>query len=93
MFEKTFGAEVTVTEELCVKHASDFRFNWALDNLLKAPARAEYRRVVAPARAEYERVVAPARAEYYRAIAPARVKFYRAQAIEFCRLYNEKELV
>ena len=49
-FNKIFGDKsVAVTVELCVAHAQDFNWDWAANNLLTAPAEAEYDRVVAPA--------------------------------------------
>jgi 6-phosphofructokinase len=34
LFKRLFGSEVVVTVELAVKHADDFDFEWATDNLL-----------------------------------------------------------
>jgi hypothetical protein len=54
-----FGsAEVTI--DLCVKHAADFDWIWAAENLLNSAAKAEYERVRAEAWAEYQRVRAGA---------------------------------
>lgn len=37
LFEKTFGQEVEITEELCEKYAAVFDFGWAVDRLLNDP--------------------------------------------------------
>ena len=64
LFQDTFGDSVTVTEELCLKHADDFEWSWAAENLLTTPARAEYDKVTTPARAECDKVKGAAWAEY-----------------------------
>ena len=65
-FKEIFGDKsVAVTVELCVAHAQDFNWDWAANNLLTAPARSEYYRVVAAAKTEYDRVVAAAWATAY----------------------------
>ena len=60
-----FGSSVEITEEFCVKHASECNWGWA-SKLLSPEARAEYERVRASAWAEYDRARAPARVEYER---------------------------
>jgi hypothetical protein len=62
---------VQVTPALACKHAYQFNWDWAADNLLPAPARAEYEIVVVRAAAEYETAAAPARVKYAAAAAPA----------------------
>lgn len=57
-FAALFPDGVTVTAELCERYAQEFYFNWAAENLLTAPAWAEYERVEATALAEYKRVKA-----------------------------------
>ena len=80
-FKEIFGNKpVAVTVELCVAHAQDFNWDWAANNLLTAPAKTEYSRVVASARSEYNRVVAPARSEYDRVAAAARSEYNRVVA-------------
>ena len=59
-FQELFGNSVEVTQELCIRHASDFDFGWAARHLLRASAWAECERVRAPAYAEYERATAGA---------------------------------
>ena len=86
LFEQLFGSEVGVTEELCVRYASKFDWDWARC-LLTAPAEAEYDRVVAPARAEYDRVTAAAWAEYNRVVAPAEAEYDRVTAAAWAE-YN-----
>ena len=63
LFEKLFGDSVEVTEELCLKHAGDFDWDFARQ-LLSGPARAEYDKVCGPALAEYNKVCGLALAEY-----------------------------
>ena len=79
-FKELFGSKVEITLELCIKHAHDFNFNWAADNLLSASALAEYQRVTASAWAEYQRVTASAYAEYQRVTAPALAEYDRVTA-------------
>ena len=98
LFRARFGESVDITPELCESVASDFDFEWAAENLLTAPALAEYKRVSDAAVAEYKRVTAPARAEYERVRAPACAEYERvtdaayaecdrAIAREFARQY------
>jgi len=80
LFEARFGDGVDVTEALCLSVADLFDWDWAADNLLPAPARAEYWRAMPHAEAEYIRASAPARAEYWRAMAHAEAEYIRASA-------------
>ena len=77
LFEKLFGASVEITKDLCLKHASDFDWAWAADNLLGASARAEYDKVCASAWAEYDKVCAPAWAEYDKVCASAWAEYVK----------------
>ena len=70
-FAAAFGESVQVTPSLAGKYADQFSWDWAADNLLPAPARAEYEIVVARAWAECAQAVAPAQAKYAAAAAPA----------------------
>ena len=38
LFKKLFGESVTVTRVLCLKHAADFDWDWAVDELLSSDA-------------------------------------------------------
>ena len=49
LFRKMFGKSVEITEALCVERAAAFNWVWAAENLLTAPAEAEYKRVTAQA--------------------------------------------
>jgi hypothetical protein len=69
LFVELFGDSVEVTKELCLKHASDFDFEWATQHLLKISARRAYNEAVAPARRAYNEAVAPARRAYDEAVA------------------------
>jgi hypothetical protein len=88
LFWETFGESVRVTEELCLSVSDKFDWMWAAENLLSAPAWAEYKRLTDLARAEHERVRAPEWAEYKRITARALVKYERVRA----RAWAEQEL-
>ena len=64
LFEKLGLDGVEITEELCVKHAQDFDWDWASERLLCRSALEEYKRVMGLAWEEYERVIGPAWGEY-----------------------------
>lgn len=91
--QRIFGpGPITVTEALCVTHATDgVNWDWAAHHLLPPAALAEYERVRAPARAEYGPVYAAARAEYDRACAAARAEYERACAATFGRLAEQTQ--
>ena len=80
--QRIFGpGPITVTEALCVTHATDgVNWDWAACHLLPQAARAEYDLARTAAQAEYDRVSAAARAEYDRASAAAGAKYERACA-------------
>ena len=80
--QRIFGpGPITVTEALCVTHATDgVNWDWAAYHLLPPAAQAEYDRVRAAARAEYDRVRAAARAKYDRVRAPASAEYERVSA-------------
>jgi hypothetical protein len=80
LFEKLFPNGVEVTEAICVAHADKFNFHWAAENLLSAPALAEYERIEAPAWAEYMRSLAAAWDEYGRSLAAAWDEYGRSRA-------------
>ena len=90
LFEEIFGDSVIVTVSRVKKVANLFDWDWAMCLLdaqglaeykrVRAPALAEYRRVIDAARAELDRVEAAAWAEYRRVIAPARAELDRVEA-------------
>ena len=86
--QRIFGpGPITVTEALCVTHATDgVNWDWAAYHLLPPAAQAEYDRVRAAARAKYDRVRAPASAEYERVSAAAWAEYDLACAATFGRL-------
>ena len=49
LFQRLFGSSVEVTEELCLKHYSEFDWDWAAKHFLTDPALAAYERTTAPA--------------------------------------------
>ena len=61
-FTAAFGESTPVTLALACKHAARFSWDWAADNLLPAPARAEYDQDRERAQGEYKTAIAPARA-------------------------------
>ena len=77
LFKELFPKGVEITESACVAVFDKFDWGWAAENLLSAPAYAEYERVRASAYAEYERVTAPASAEYERVRASAYAEYER----------------
>ena len=80
LFRSKFGDSVEITESLCESVASDFDWSWAAQNLLSAPALAEYNRVRAAAWDEYDRVRAAAWDEYDRVCAAALAEYDRVCA-------------
>ena len=54
LFKKLFGNEVEVTEELCIKYASDFEWYWAAEYLLPAPLYKQYEEATAPYLKQYQ---------------------------------------
>ena len=101
LFERLFGDSTPVTEELCVKYASDFNFDFAANEFLTDPAWDEYEKVRGAALAEYEKVSVAALDEYWNVIDAARDEYRKTEeaawseykktkAITFCRLYNLK---
>ena len=98
LFRRLFGRQVTLTLELAEKHAADFDFSWAAQNLLPVPLWAEYERQEAPLWAEYQRQEAllwaeyerqetPLLAEYERQKAPLWAEYERQKACLFTTLY------
>src|ERR1039457_2849239 len=79
-FRELFPNGTEVTVELCVKHAADFSWDWAADNLLSSTGRAVYQRDRAPIHAVYQRALAPINAAYDRDMAPINAAFDRALA-------------
>jgi hypothetical protein len=70
-FAAAFGESTPVTPSLACKHADQFDWDWAADNLLSAAAQVEYDQAVKRAQVEYETAAAPARVKYAAAAAPA----------------------
>ena len=87
LFRTKFGESVDITPELCESVASDFDFEWAALELLKATALAEYRRERDAADAEYQRVMEAAYADYERVSDAAIAEYQRVIAREFARQY------
>ena len=80
LFRAKFGRSVEITEALCIEHAADFSWRWAVDNLLSATARAAYDAAMAPAEAAYRAAMAPAEAAYRAATASAGAAYSAATA-------------
>jgi hypothetical protein len=103
LFTSLFPDGVDVTEELCVLHYDKFYWDWAADNLLTAPAQAEYQKAKVSAQAEYQKAKAPAWAEYQKArvsawaeyqkvTAPAWAEYLKAKASAWARAYNNQSV-
>ena len=75
LFMEKFGDEVKVSVALARRVAKDFKWDWAADHLLSAPALAEYKKVCALALADYEKVCALALAEYKKVRDPALAEY------------------
>jgi hypothetical protein len=54
LFEKLFGKSVVPTRELALKHAGQFRWHWASENLLTSRSLKAYDRAIAPAWKAFE---------------------------------------
>ena len=76
LFRSLFGDSVEVTEELCVKHAQDFNWDWAADTLLSESAREDYYKATGPALKVYNKATAPALKVYIKATASAWARAY-----------------
>ena len=72
LFESLFPEGTEITEDLCVKHASQFDWGWASRNLLNEKQRKAYDIAVASAREAYDLAAAPAWEAYDLATASAR---------------------
>lgn len=89
-FEQLFGSRMSVSEKRAVEAAeAGLDINWATEKLLRAPARAAYRRIRDDARADYWRILADARAEHKRIADDAWAEYCRTKAATFARLYRE----
>ena len=87
IFRKLFGAQVEITEALCVEHARVFSWEWAAEELLSAPARKAYDEAAALADKAYREAVALADKAYDEAIAPAVKACDEAIAPAWARAY------
>ena len=63
---------VKITEELCIKHAQDFDWDWAAHNLLRKPHWEAYFLTTEPHREAYDLAVKSSRQAYDLAIKPHR---------------------
>jgi hypothetical protein len=79
-FRELFGNSTEVTVELCVRHAQDFDWNWAADNLLTATARRAYDDATATALKAHDDAMATARRAYEDAMATALEAYEDAMA-------------
>ena len=71
LFESLFPGGTEITEDLCVKHASQFDWKWASRNLLNKKQREAYLIAITPAMEAYHLAIAPAEAAYHLAMASA----------------------
>jgi len=63
-FRELCGESCTVTEKLCVEHATEFNWDWAACRFLPVEAWAEYDKAWAPTWEGYKRACVAALAEY-----------------------------
>ena len=76
-FEELFGeGPVTVTEEMCLQHASVFDWDWAARNLLSPRQRKAYKAATAPAREARDAATASAQETHDATLASA-LKAYK----------------
>jgi hypothetical protein len=78
LFASLFPDGVEVTEELCVKHAQDFGWDWASEYLLPRLAHEAYDEAVRPAYKAYNEAIRVAREAYIEATRPAREAYDEA---------------
>lgn len=78
---RLFGTgPVTVTAELCIQHANDgINWNWAVNNVLKSAAQAEFTRIEELARTEFGRVQELACEKFFRLAKLALAKYSPGQ--------------
>ena len=86
-FRELFPNGTEVTVELCVKHAADFSWDWAVDNLMSSKGRAAFNRDIAPISAAFDRDMAPINAAYDRDRALIRAAFNRDMATSFATAF------
>jgi hypothetical protein len=53
LFRELFGDKVTLTKELCVKHAADFDWGWVVDILMTDEQSEKYYEIITPADTAY----------------------------------------
>ena len=91
LFVARFGDGVDVTEVLCLSVADLFDWDWAAENLLPAPARAEYWRAMRITMAQFDvpKLLAwdeyLSADEYQRAAEAVALAYQRAAAAAFAR--------
>lgn len=78
---------VEVTVELCVRHASEFDWDWAVDALLTASARNAYHEAIASAWNAHREAIVSAEAAHREAIASAWNAYREAQAGSWARAF------
>ena len=88
LFQSTFGESVELTLELCVKHAYDFSFCWAGDNLLNRNKRAAFQAAKGPQYAAYRAAVALHEPAFQATMALRWAEYQVAAATEFFNLYE-----
>ena len=99
LFERLFGEQVKVTKALCLKHANDFRFEWAALYLLSPLAQAEYEKLMKPARAKTQQAMvkgcaAPTLHQFKKAMKAVITNHDKAEAVAFwaaSKMQDEQE--
>lgn len=89
LFNKTFPNGSPANKEealtLALKHADEFDWDWAADNLLTVPALKAYDEAILPIEKAYNEAIAPALKAYEEAIAPV----WRAPVWEAFKAYEK----
>ena len=81
LFKKLFGDSTPVTEELCVKYASDFDFDFAAEKFLTEAALGKYEKVSIVSWKECEKVSAAAWSLYRRVRDAALNEYEKAEDV------------
>jgi len=88
LFKKLHGESCVMTVKRCIKEASLWDWDWAVNHLLPTPAWKAYNEAIAPAEKAYNEVRAPAEKAYREARAPA-WKAYREARAPAWKAYRE----
>lgn len=80
LFVELFPDGVEITEELCVRHAQDFDFEWVAQHLLPKKLWRTLKNTMAPHGKMYEEAMAPHHKAYDQAVTACQEAFCEAKA-------------